>query len=205
MYSIIKKIENQRSLMISKFSAALLFFIVLPLFLFIIFLIFIFSGRPIFFTQKRLGKNKIPFRIYKFRTMKIDAHKYKNNYKELNELTWPLFKITNDPRHTNIGRILAKSSLDELPQLINIIKGEMAFVGPRPFPIDEAKKIPHKYDARYQILPGVIGTWILEGFHKLSLEDWMKADIMYAKQKSYFVDSKIIAKVCTLLVKSYFD
>ena len=104
----------------------------------------IFSIGPVLFKQNRAGKFKKPFIIYKFRTMVTDAEKLKEAITNLNEADGPVFKIKNDPRYTLIGKFLAHTGLDELPQLINIVKGEMSFVGPRPLPINEANKIPKK-------------------------------------------------------------
>ncbi len=105
------------------------------------------SPGPFVFRQKRIGKDKKSFTIYKFRTMVAEAETLKARYLKLNEADGPVFKIRSDPRYTSFGKILAHSGLDELPQLINIAKGEMAFVGPRPLPTYEAKKIPSKYNA----------------------------------------------------------
>jgi lipopolysaccharide/colanic/teichoic acid biosynthesis glycosyltransferase len=151
-----------------------------------------------------MGKNKTPFTMYKFRTMIHNADILKSNYNKLNELDGPLFKITNDPRHTNIGRLLAKLGIDELPQLINILQGNMSFVGPRPFPVGEAAKIPKKYDYRYSVLPGVIGLWVIKGFHALSFEQWMDLDCEYALKKSIWYDIKIFTKTLLLLVRASF-
>jgi len=107
------------------------------------------SQGPFFFKQLRVGKNKKPFLIYKIRTMVENAEDLKEKIKHLNQADGPVFKVYDDPRFTKIGRFLAKIGIDELPQLINIVKGQMSFVGPRPFPLDEAKKIPKKYEKRF--------------------------------------------------------
>ncbi len=103
--------------------------------------IVLFSGPPILFCQKRIGLRGKPFLMYKFRTMDIGAETVKRRMVHLNEADGPVFKIRNDPRFTPIGRFLSHTGLDELPQLINVLKGEMALIGPRPLPVDEAKKL----------------------------------------------------------------
>jgi Sugar transferases involved in lipopolysaccharide synthesis len=122
--------------------AFLLLIFFFPIFFIIYVLIKVTSKGPGFYQQWRTGKNKKPFKIIKFRTMVEDADKIKQKCKFLNKADGPVFKVYEDPRFTNIGKFLSHVGLDELPQLINILKGEMDFVGPRPFPIEEAEKIP---------------------------------------------------------------
>ncbi len=149
-----------------------------------------------------MGKGKKVFTIYKLRTMVKDAEKLKSKYLHLNETDGPVFKIRNDPRYTSIGRFLARTALDELPQLINIIKGEMAFVGPRPLPVEEARNVPKKYDARFSILPGLTSTWVIKGSHQLKFEQWMELDLKYVKNKTLWGDFEIILKTFFLIFKS---
>jgi len=157
----------------------------------------------ILFKQKRLGKNKKPFYIYKFRTMVTDAENLKSKIKNLNESDEPTFKIYNDPRYTKIGRLLAHTGLDEIPQLINIIKGEMAFVGPRPLPIDETKKISKKYERRFSILPGITSLWVVKGTDHSSFKKWMEDDLEYINNKSFWYDLKIIILTIWMLLKQF--
>lgn len=172
---------------------ALLLLVLTSPFAFIVgLLILLESGFPILFRQKRLGKDKKVFTIYKFRTMVKNAEKQKNALINLNEAHPPAFKIKNDPRFTRIGKILSRYGLDELPQLVNILKGEMAFVGPRPLPLDEAKKIPKKYDARYSVLPGITSPWVIQGHHKLTFKEWMESDIQYVNTRNSLHDIKIL-------------
>lgn len=165
-------------------------------------MILIFSGRPIFFIQRRIGyKGKI-FNIYKFRTMVNGAEKMKKELINKNEADGPVFKIKNDPRLTKIGSFLSHSGLDELPQILNILKGEMVFVGPRPLPVDESKKIEKTYKRiRESVLPGLISPWILDGYHKITFEDWMKSDLSYVKTKSFLGDFTLIHKGFFLMWK----
>ena len=173
----------------------------LPLYPILFILIKLSSPGPFIFKQKRIGKNKIPFMMYKFRTMVKDADKLRAKYAKMNELGGPLYKITNDPRHTWIGRIMIRTTIDELPQLINIVKGEMAFVGPRPFPIYEAEKISKKYDKRYSVLPGLTGPWVIKGFHDLPFDEWMRLDVEYAKEKNTLYDINIVLQTAVMLLK----
>jgi len=123
-----------------------LFLLSLPLQLIIALLLVILSGWPILFFQKRVGKDGKIFIMYKFRTMNVGSEEQQKKLQKLNEADGPAFKIHDDPRFTKIGKFLAHTALDELPQLINVIKGEMSFVGPRPLPVEEAKKVPKKYE-----------------------------------------------------------
>lgn len=150
------------------------------------------SKGPFIFRQKRAGINKKPFTIYKIRTMNKNAEKDKSKYLKLNEADGPVFKIKNDPRYTKIGKFLAKYGLDEIPQLINVLKGEMAIVGPRPLPLSEADKIPAKYNLRFSILPGMTSTWVIAGNHKLKFKKWMEMDIKYTQKRSTLLDIKVI-------------
>ena len=129
------------------------------------------------------------------------APKLKRKYLHLNEVDGPVFKIYDDPRYTKFGRFLSHIGLDELPQLVNIIKGEMAFIGPRPLPIEEAEKLPKKYQKRHQVLPGITSPWVVFGSHHLSFNQWMKLDLEYLKKKSFWYDFGIGIKTGKLIVR----
>lgn len=160
------------------------------------------DGGPFFFKQKRTGKDKKPFTVYKIRTMIEGAEKLKGKYLDLNEADEPVFKIYNDPRYTKVGKFIAHTGLDELPQLINIIKGEMAFVGPRPLPVGEAAKVPNKYEKRFSILPGITSLWVIKGSHQLSFDAWMRFDLEYIKErKSFLLDIKIVFLTLLLILR----
>lgn len=150
------------------------------------------SPGPFIFKQKRMGKNGKIFTILKIRTMVKNAESLKAKYRHLNEEQEPVFKIKDDPRYTKIGKFLSLVALDELPQLINVIRGEMSMVGPRPLPVDEARKIPVKYKGRFEVLPGMTSLWIVKGGHDLKFERWMELDCYYAKKKSLFLDFYIL-------------
>lgn len=188
--------------MFQKFFAMLLLIVLLPIFIFLFILVRLTTKGNFIFKQKRIGKNKKPFTIYKIQTMVPNAERLKKHYLHLNQANGPVFKIFNDPRYTKIGKILSKTGLDELPQLINIIKGEMAFVGPRPLPVDEANKIPQKYHKRFSVLPGITSLWVVNGSHQLSFKEWMELDIAYVKHRSAWIDLQIALQTIVLILKS---
>ena len=159
------------------------------------------SQGPFFFKQLRAGKNKKPFWIYKIRTMVENAEDLKEKIKHLNQADGPVFKVYDDPRFTKIGRFLAKIGIDELPQLINIVKGQMSFVGPRPLPLDEAKKIPKKYEKRFLVLPGIFSSWVAYGAFHNDFEKWMELDLKDVENKSFWYDLKIVIKSLGFVLK----
>ena len=154
-----------------------------------------------FYSHLRIGKNGKPFRMYKFRTMVMNADTQKKGLRALNEADGPVFKIRNDPRYTRIGRFLAHTGLDELPQLYNILCGDMALFGPRPLPVEEAAKLKPWQQKRHAIKPGIMSPWILEGYHSMKFEDWMKSDIAYIKQKSFWYDCKLAVRASVFLLR----
>lgn len=147
-----------------------------PIMLTIAITIILTSGWPFWFAQQRTGKDKKTFTMYKFRTMYKGADRDQNKFTTLNYAPWPMFKIDSDPRFTKIGSFLSKSGLDELPQLFNIFKGEMSFVGPRPLPVREAKKLRAIWDFRYQVKPGVFSEWTISDDRHKSLSKWRRLD-----------------------------
>jgi lipopolysaccharide/colanic/teichoic acid biosynthesis glycosyltransferase len=180
--------------------ALILLILFLPL-LFILYLLIKLTSKGSFiFKQKRLGKDKKIFILYKIRTMIEEADKLKEKYRHLNEAGGPVFKIRHDPRYTKIGKFLAHTALDELPQLINVIKGEMFFVGPRPLPVEEGLKVPQKYEKRFSVLPGITSAWIVKGAHKLTFDQWMRLDLEYVEKKSFWYDIKILGLTVILIV-----
>ena len=163
------------------------------------------SKGPVIFEQKRVGKNGEVFIMYKLRTMYVGAEKDRKKYKKLNESDGPVFKIKDDPRFVGIGRFLARTGLDELPQIINILKGEMSFVGPRPLPVYEYEKLKPWQKKRQQVLPGVTSSWVINGKHKISFDKWMKSDLEYVKNKSFIGDLRIVWKTIVLIVRLFWD
>jgi lipopolysaccharide/colanic/teichoic acid biosynthesis glycosyltransferase len=172
-----------------------------PAFFILYILIKITSQGPFLFKQLRAGKNKKPFWIYKIRTMVENAEDLKEKIKHLNQADGPVFKIYDDPRFTKIGRFLAKIGIDELPQLINIVKGQMSFVGPRPLPLYEAKKIPKKYEKRFSVLPGIFSSWVAYGAFHNDFEKWMELDLRDVENKSFWYDLKIILRSLGFVLK----
>lgn len=157
------------------------------------------------FVQKRMGKGMRPFWIYKIRTMVEGADSLKSQVQSLNEADGPVFKIRHDPRYTPVGKILSHLAIDELPQLINVINGEMALVGPRPLPVAEAKKVPKKYHARFTVLPGMTSSWIVNGAHALSFKRWMELDCEYAHNRNILTDLKILLSTVRALLTATFS
>jgi len=160
----------------------------LPLMVIIALIIQITSpGAPAIFTQMRTGRGGKRFRMYKFRSMVPNAEELKKVYMHLNELQWPDFKITNDPRITKVGKILRKTSLDEIPQLINVLKGEMSLVGPRPTSFgSETYKLWHT--ERLDVTPGLTGLWQIIGRAQLEFDDRLRLDITYIERAGLWFD-----------------
>lgn len=157
------------------------------------------------FKQTRIGKDGKPFLMFKFRTMRLGAEEEKIRYLNLNEADGPVFKIKDDPRFTKFGKILAYTGIDELPQLINIIRGEMSLVGPRPLPVDEEREIPSQWrQKRNSVKPGITSSWAINGTHSLSFSEWMELDMQDICNKSIFYDAMIIFKTFWLLLINVF-
>jgi len=164
-----------------------------PLMLLIMVLVYVDSPGKIFFSQLRTAKGGRRFRMYKFRTMVPNAEELKLVYAHLNELTWPDFKITDDPRVTRIGKILRKTSLDELPQLLNVFKGDMSLVGPRPTSFaPDTYRLWHT--ERLEVVPGITGLWQVHGRSNLDFDDRLKLDNAYIERQSIWMDLQIIIR-----------
>lgn len=149
-------------------------------------------GWPVFFIQTRIGKDKKKFNIIKFRTMYLNAHQDQRKYWKYNESPFPTFKLSSDPRFVGIGRWLSRTGLDELPQLINILKGEMSFIGPRPLPVSEAERLTGSWDFRYKIRPGIISLWALSDKRFKSLKHWQDLEKKTASKASLRSDIQLI-------------
>ncbi|MCB9149054.1 MAG: sugar transferase [Caldilineaceae bacterium] len=172
---------------------------ILPIILLCSVLIYIDNPGPIFFKQLRTGKGGRRFKMFKLRTMATNAEELKLKYAHLNELTWPDFKITNDPRVTRVGRILRKTSLDELPQIFNIIKGDMSIVGPRPTSFDMST-YSLWHTERLEVQPGLTGLWQVSGRSDLDFDDRLRLDIEYIENQSFWLDVKIIIRTFTSIL-----
>ena len=184
------------------FLSILILFFFLPLILIIPILIKIDSSGPIFFKQIRIGKDRKQFTIYKFRTMKIRSENRNESVMHLNEASGPVFKIKNDPRLTDLGKILRKFSLDELPQLINVLKRDMNLIGPRPLPDYEVEEMDDKFSVeRHKVRPGITGLWqVSERENISSFENWIKLDLYYINNWSLILDAKIILKTISIIL-----
>jgi exopolysaccharide biosynthesis polyprenyl glycosylphosphotransferase len=173
-----------------------------PLFLVVAILIKVTCPGPIFFAQRRVGFNKRIFDLYKFRTMVVDAEERIKEVEFMNEAEGPVFKIRNDPRVTPIGKLLRKSSIDELPQLFNVLKGDMSLVGPRPLPVRDYNGFYQDWHRRrFSVRPGITCLWQINGRHTISFENWMKLDMEYIDQWSLWLDMKILAKTVSAVVR----
>lgn len=170
-----------------------------PFIIIIAILIKIDSKGPIFFTQTRVGKNGRHFKMYKFRSMVVNAEELKAKLAKQNEMSGPMFKMKEDPRVTKFGRFLRKTSIDELPQLLNVIKGDMSLVGPRPSLPNEVKEFKGWMLKRLEVRPGLTCYWQVLGRNDIDFEDWMKLDIKYVETRSIIVDLKLILKTILVL------
>lgn len=151
-------------------------------------------GAPILFSQERVGKNKRTFKMYKFRSMCTDAEEKLENLLDKNEVEGAMFKIKDNPRITKIGKFIRKTSLDELPQLWNVLKGEMSLVGPRPPLPREVRQYSHHDEQRLLIKPGCTGIWQVNGRSDVNFKEMVAMDLQYVQQRSIIIDFKIILK-----------
>ncbi len=168
--------------------------IFVPAHLLIAVAIFIDNPGPVLFFQERNGLNGKVFIIWKFRTMFQDAPEFRKGLEFRNELDGPAFKIKNDPRITRVGRFLRRMSLDELPQLVNILRGEMSFVGPRPLPTYETARLNAYQRQRMLVKPGLTCYWQCSGRNKIPFQQWVELDLKYIKEESIWNDIKILCK-----------
>ncbi len=159
------------------------------------------SPGPVFFVQKRLGLNKRLFKLYKFRTMVENAEELQKELEALNEADGPVFKIRNDPRVTPIGRFLRKSSIDELPQLFNVLKGDMSLVGPRPLPVRDYNEFDkHWFNRRFSVRPGITCLWQISGRSNISFTQWIEMDLKYIDNWSLGLDFRILLKTIPVVL-----
>jgi len=183
-------------LLMDFFGALVLLILLSPLFLVIAAAIKFVSPGPAFFKQQRSGLNGAPFTLYKFRTMVTNAEQFKHELEAMNEMRGPVFKVTNDPRVTRIGRWLRRYSFDELPQLFNVLRGEMSLVGPRPLPVDEVKRfndLAHR--RRLSVKPGITCLWQISGRNQIAdFKEWVRLDLEYIDNWSLWLDLKILLR-----------
>lgn len=182
-------------------AAALLLIVSVPLAV-VALLVKLTSRGPIFFRQQRSGLNGRPFTLFKFRTMISNAEQLKHELAMMNEMSGPVFKLTNDPRITRFGRLLRKFSIDELPQLYNVLRGEMSLVGPRPLPVDEVKRfndLAHR--RRLSVKPGLTCLWQVSGRNKVKdFKDWVRLDLEYIDNWSLWLDLKILCRTLPVVL-----
>ena len=158
-------------------------------------------GGPIMFAQARTGKGGRRFRMIKFRSMVPNAEEMKKELMHLNELQWPDFKITDDPRVTRVGRILRKTSLDELPQILNVIRGEMTLVGPRPTSFS-AETYALWQTERLDVTPGLTGLWQIVGRGETEFDDRLRLDIAYIERRCLWLDMQILVRTFTTVLSA---
>ena len=159
------------------------------------------SPGPIIFRQPRRGVGNREFQMYKFRSMVEGAEGQQDELRLLNEQDGPAFKIKDDPRVTRVGAFLRKSCLDELPQLVNVLRGDMTIVGPRPLPVQESDKCNGWYRRRLDVTPGLTCIWQVDGKSRVTFEEWMRMDMRYLNSQSALLDLKLIARTLLLVIR----
>ena len=170
-----------------------------PLFIIIAIIIKFTSKGPVFFSQKRVGRNGKEFDMYKFRSMVVNAEELKEKLAAQNEMSGPMFKMKDDPRVTKVGKFIRKTSLDELPQLWNVLKGDMSLVGPRPSLPKEVAQFEDWMYKRLEVKPGLTCYWQVSGRNNIDFEDWMKLDVKYVEERNLWIDIKLIFKTVGVL------
>lgn len=190
-----------KRIMDASVSLALLM-VLLPLIISVAIIIKLTSPGPVLFIQNRVGMNQRQFRLYKFRSMVADAEMRREEIAHLNERDGPVFKITNDPRITWIGRFIRRTSIDELPQLLNVLSGEMSLVGPRPPLPEEVKRYDWLFRKRLSVKPGITCIWQISGRNEISFDQWMRMDHEYIENWSVWLDLKILLKTIPAVLLS---
>ena len=183
--------------------SALLIVIGLPIWLLIALAIKLDSRGPVFYRDRRVGVGEREFGMLKFRTMVPDAAEQQARLERDNEASGALFKIRHDPRVTRVGRLLRRFSLDELPQIVNVVRGEMSLVGPRPLPLRDYELLEDWHRARYLVLPGMTGLWQISGRSGLSFDDLVRLDFTYLDNWSIWLDISIIAKTIPAVIAGH--
>ncbi|MEX0049719.1 sugar transferase [Clostridium butyricum] len=173
--------------------------ILLPILLIVGLAIILDSKGPVIFKQERVGFRGKKFYMYKFRSMVVNAEELKDKLQRENEMSGPMFKMKKDPRITRVGRFIRKTSIDELPQLFNVLKGEMSLVGPRPSLPKEVVKFENWMMRRLEVKPGLTCYWQVSGRSSIGFEEWMKLDCEYVKDRSTWVDLKLIFRTFFVL------
>jgi lipopolysaccharide/colanic/teichoic acid biosynthesis glycosyltransferase len=185
--------------------SALALVILSPVFLIVSLAIKLDSKGPVFFVQERVGKRGVLFKMYKFRSMVAGAEQKLDSLLDKNERDGPVFKILDDPRVTSVGKIIRRSCIDELPQLFNILRGDMSIVGPRPPLPREVQQYTAEQMKRLSIAPGLTCTWQIRKSEKMSFDEWVESDLEYICERSFKLDLKIIFATVLILAKRYGD
>ena len=172
-----------------------------PFFVVLAILIRLDSRGPVFFRQRRCGIGGKEFWMIKFRTMVADAERHRPALAARNDVDGPVFKMFDDPRVTRVGRVLRRTSLDELPQLLNILRGDMSLVGPRPLAAEELRFSPTWRDFRLTVKPGLTGLWQIHGRSRTGFHEWVRHDIAYVKRRSFWFDLKILFKTAWIVLR----
>ena len=176
--------------------------LLLPLFALVALLIKLTSKGPVFFAQIRIGWNKRKFRMFKFRTMVADAEKQVEEVAHLNIMRGPILKVASDPRITRVGRFLRRTSIDELPQLFNVLKGDMSLVGPRPLTLRDMQGFEIDWHhRRFSVRPGITCLWQISGRNNIPFDKWMALDARYIDHWSFWTDIKILFKTIPAVIK----
>ncbi|MDU6365072.1 MAG: sugar transferase [Clostridium sp.] len=170
-----------------------------PILLIVAILIKLESKGPAIFSQSRIGLNGKEFKMYKFRSMVQNAEELKEKLAKQNEMSGPMFKMKNDPRVTKVGKFIRKTSIDELPQLLNILKGDMTLVGPRPSLPREVEKFESWMLKRLEVKPGLTCYWQVSGRNNIDFYEWMKLDLKYVNDMGFWLDIKLIFKTVAVL------
>jgi exopolysaccharide biosynthesis polyprenyl glycosylphosphotransferase len=192
---------RKRKRLLDMFGSLFLLVLALPVMAVIALAIRLNSRGPVFYTSKRVGRMGRIFDFYKFRSMYVDADERLKDVLANNEKDGPIFKMQNDPRITRVGRFLRKTSLDELPQLFNVFRGDMSLVGPRPPLPHEVEKYDEYAMERLAVRPGMTCYWQIMGRSNLSFEEWMKLDHKYLEEMSVTTDIKILLKTPLAVLK----
>ena len=192
LYEVIKRLID----VVCSFLGVL---VLSPLFIIIAIIIKTTSKGPVFFSQKRVGKNGKEFNMYKFRSMVVNAEELKEKLADQNEMSGPMFKMKDDPRVTKVGKFIRKTSIDELPQLWNVLKGDMSLVGPRPSLPKEVAQFEGWMYKRLEVKPGLTCYWQVSGRNNIDFEDWMKLDIRYVDERDLWIDIMLIFKTVGVL------
>ncbi|MCD2347502.1 sugar transferase [Clostridium guangxiense] len=203
-YALTKDYERSRVYYFFKRSMDIIFsalgiIFMSPVMIFTIIAIKLDSKGSAIFSQKRIGKGGQVFKMYKFRSMVVDAEDLLYKLKSKNEMSGPMFKMKEDPRITGVGRFIRKTSIDELPQLFNVLKGEMSLVGPRPNLPREVVKFNDWQKQKLLVKPGLTCYWQVMGRSDIGFEEWMKLDIKYIKERNTLLDLKLIFKTFFVL------